>query len=1329
MTIEQTTIPLRLIKWLFRFLIVAACFPVYTGNSQSMRTISTKDGLPQSFVSGIVQDDSSFIWIGTRGGLVRFDGVQYKLFQHDDGDSNSLATGFIIWMRRDHDNKIWIEHESGVIDEMDPVSEKIIHFLKGSKENSTNSDIQFIRRGWMVDSDHMFWGIIKGGGINTFDTKTKKLNHYNRANSNFPVDTIRGISETKKKQVWVVSDQWISLYNKQSGQFTHWSLPYTSDYGVFPNSDAIAIDLHERKNGELIWGDRQHLYIFNPENHSFKRVILPYTSFLGVRWIRTGPEGSDYFENYGRIFSYNDSSGLKPIGESIAEDFGDIKSFLVDRSGTIWLGMNAEGIKQIDPGLPYFKSFVYKKDFATDMLQQEFGINLMPAFNWKPEDNLFSSPSYQIRWTYDSHSRLYFCLKNTVLFFDSTFKKFTQLISLPEGNRTTGITVLQDEKPLVVCTNGNMFEYDFPNRKWNRFLDSSLLKKFNAAISPLDLFSDGKNLWITTTEDGLLKIDIHSKEIRQIKKSPENSLFANQLLGIRPDPTRSNLLWIGTFQGLMCFDKNESRTELFSVKDGLPDNTIYSILTDQHGNLWLGTNKGICRFDPITHQVNIFRSQHGLPGDEFNRFHQMLLPDGCLVFGGTDGWAIFDPLMIRKDVFEPVVALTDLKINNKEIAESEKNSILKYPLNAVTTLTLPYDQNTITIGFAGLEFSQPQQLQYRYRLVGYDNDWVNAGNNHQASYTKIPSGKYTLEVNASNTSGEWSSHIKTIQFDIKPPWWATSLAYLCYAIILTGMIWTFIRFRVSRTLMRREVELKEKETSKLKELDELKSRFFSNITHEFRTPLTLILGPAEQIKTANPNDQQQVRLADVIVQNSRQLLTLVNRLLDLSKIEAKALKLSEQRGNPGTFVGLVVNSFEMDAKSKRIQLSFDDQTGHMDCWFYSDALERIVYNLVSNALKFTPAEGQVTITLSAFEQQLVLVVKDNGVGIPENKVPHIFERFYQAGNHSKPGDDGWQLSTGIGLSLVKELVSQMNAEIEVESKTGSGSGTIFTLTMPYREIETTQPAIIPDTDQGNGVEQPISSLKAAQILLVEDNPDLADFIISILSGQYEVSHALNGSLGLEQTIESMPDLVISDIMMPVMDGLEMTRRVKADIRTNHIPIILLTAKASQENVIAGLTEGANDYLVKPFHPAELLLRIHNLLDAQQKLRERIRQELSRPEGFIEETPRPQHIFLTKLYELLDEHLDDDSFGVDQLAELLHMSRSSLHRKLKNLTDLSTSEVVRNFRLSRSTEYLKQGFNSSDAAYKSGFGSPAYFTKCFREVYGLTPGEWIRKVKA
>ena len=1307
--------------------------------AQSMRVISTKDGLPQSFVSAIVQDDSSFIWIGTHNGLARFDGVNYKLFQHNPYDSMSPASNLVMWMQKAPGNKLWIEYETGEIDVMDMATEKLDHFL-AENPLRTWDRVRFIRRGWLIDSDGLFWGILYPSGINYYNKQKNELKRLSPFTDISNDNSVEGMTEGKDKQIWVLTNAAIVAYNKQQKNFRRWKVPYPQEFGKVEEGLAEPTDLHERANGEWMWGDKKNLFFFNPATKAFRMLAVPYPSSHGVHWIRTGPDGMEYLETEGRIYRYSDSTGLSFVGNNITGSLGDVKSFLVDRSGLIWVGTNAVGIRQIDLKTPFFESYTYKESFGDDMMLRLFGINMHTFFNWANDDTF--SPSYLIRSATDKRlNRLYIALNKTVCYYDESQEKLIKLPEAKDASCITGITIMEDGSPAIVGDMCEVYVYSASDNSWKPLhLINQIIKEFKKTPLALDLLVDDKNFWITTDLRGLIKVDRQTNNIHRFSQElTENTFPFDQLLSMHADPHDPNILWIGSYEGLIKFDKRTYKSEVYSLKQGLPDNIVYSILSDRGGYLWFGTNKGLCRFDPVTKKIRVFQSQHGLPGDEFNRFHQLSLPNGKLVFGGPEGWTTFDPLSIKDDDFKPSIALTYLKVNNKDVAPYVRGSVLQSPFNSIDKLVLPYEQNTVNIGFAGLEFSQPQELQYRYMLEGYDKDWVLSGNDREASYTKIPPGNYTFLVNASNTSGKWSPYIKTIKVQITPPWWATRMAYLCYLIILGGLIYTFIRFRVRSLLMRQEMVLKEKETLQLKELDDMKSRFFSNITHEFRTPLTLIMAPAEQLKASHKKDTEETRLADTIINNAKQLLSLVNRLLDLSKLEAGALKLAEQHGSPASVVSAVVALFDVEAQTKQVQLAFKDRSSPMDCWFYADALERIVYNLISNALKFTRAGGKIDVSLSADGNALQLEVKDTGIGIPEKKLPLIFDRFYQAGGNGELANEDSNAGTGIGLSMVKELVTQMKGEIDVESHTDEPTGTRFVLALPYRnDAENDMPVVTaPVAATANIVENEEGHLMVEketqqQILVVEDNKELAAFIVGILSKQYIVKHAINGQEGLELALSTMPDVIISDVMMPVMHGYEFVSRLKDDIRMNHIPVIMLTAKITKDNVLEGLTKGAIDYLTKPFHPTELMLRVQNLLASQQKLRERMQLELSSlpVNNVAAGVPEPevQDIFLTKLYEELDNHMDDALFGVDQLVDVMAMSRSSLHRKLKNVTGMSTTEVIRNYRLKVATGFLKQGFSSAETAYKSGFGSPAYFTKCFREVYGVTPGDYVRQYK-
>ncbi len=1329
----------RILLVLFFVLLLVQVISL-NSTAQSIRIISTKDGLPQSFVSGLEQDNQGFMWIATRNGLAHYDGTEFINFQHNIHDTASPASNVISWLNKDDDGNIWVLYESGKIDVMNPAIQQVRHVINTQLKN--NPLLQFTKRGWLFQSHQTLWGIVQNTGLCRFDTTIKKTRFYTFKNG-LSRDSLHGLCEDSKKQIWVLSAKDISCFNSKTQKFDHYNIPLQQRFDDTYNMDEGIVDLHERKNGEIMWGDSKRIYFFNPLTHAFHTINLQ-DSVFGIRWIRNNPDGTECMEMNGVIYEYTDTKGLVPFFKLPLNSPWNVRSFYIDKSGLLWIGTNAEGIRIVDVNNPFFQSFAYKKDFCRDVLSGELGLSLENTFHWTSYDQKFSSPAYHLR-SFNRNNKLWIALKETVVYKDKSSNNWTILPHVPYLTDTTnigigikGITLLPNGKVLAIGYSCNLVQYDQQTNNWSLFLPLYLLRqKFGAGFLPQELFADQDKIWITSANDGLVFIDINTKEIRQLKEGISiTSLPTNQLLGMKPDPNNPDILWIGSYQGLIALNKKSLQCTTFSVTEGLPDNTIYSIQTDQKGYLWLSTNKGLCRFQPSTHEVRIFQTRNGLPGDEFNRFHDVILPNNELVFGGTEGWVKFDPLSFKDDNFQPEVAITGLKINYAEAVQGSANHLLK-PFNLLDTLHLYYNQNTVTLAFSALQFNQPQDNLYRYKLDGYDKDWVFAHNAHEAVYTQLPPGHYAFYLNASNTTGQWSSYIKKLVIVITPPWWASALAYICYAIIIAGLIGGFIRYRIAQGIMKREIGLKENEAVQMKEMDEMKTRFFSNITHEFRTPLTLIIGPAEELKQPNVNAVKQNGLADIIIKNANQLLILVNRLLDLSKLEAKALKIYEQKGNPASIVGTIVHSFEFSAKTNEIELAFINNTGELTGWFYPDALERITYNLLSNAIKFTPMGGKVSVSLHYNEEEIMVTVKDTGIGIGEDQQPYIFERYHQGDKPAGLSEHQSQASTGLGLALVKELVDLQNGTIEVTSSVVDKQfpGTKFIVTLPFRAEVTTLFVDATDSDKTafpEIIEEDLNSTLPV-ILLVEDNVEIAQFITNTLNNHYQVTYAANGKSGFEMTIAVMPDIIISDVLMPEMDGYTFCTTVKNDIRVSHIPVILLTAKSLQENIIEGLSKGADDYITKPFHPSELFLRIHNLLDRQKKLREKYKAELVLPiaEEFktketAEENKEVQDPFIEKLYQFIEEHLDDSLFGVDQFVDLSGISRTSLHRKLKAVAGVSTSEFIRLYRLKRATMFLKEGNNSTDTAYYSGFGSAAYFTKCFRETYGITPGEFVRK---
>lgn len=1325
------------INWIiFSWVVVSSIQLDAQVPKRPLRVLNTKDGLPQSFISGLVQDANGFVWIGTLNGLVRYDGVHFKVFRHSDKDSTSISSNNILAFQKDRNNKIWIGHELQQIDVFDPSQETVERVTERPlfKRNTVRID----RRGWLGQSDGRLWVIEKGKGVHRYNWDQKTVSHFTRKTHGLPSDTIRGITEGRDGTIWVVSQRGISRLLTTKKKWEHTVFPFDLQVSFDKVREEEILAVHERNNGEIIFGHRAGLIFYDPLRNQFRSIPLPFVPQKAIQWIQTGPDGQEYLESEGNIYRYDDRHGLIHVGDVALDVLRDTQSFMVDRSGLIWLGTNAAGIHQIDLSIPFFESRPTLYSFHHDLLQREFGISVAGFSSWPIAQEDFRRSSYFFRSMYDANRNLWIGLRNRVGWLDSQSKQWSFLPPIPgitdSQNMSLGIRGISfgpDGTLWVIGPDGYIGNFNTKKQKWETFLEASVMQRqVDGGIRLVDVSADSTQLWLSTgSGDGLLRIDITSKKIHKVgRKGNPGWLSKGLLLGMQQDVANPDLLWIGSYDGLIRFNKRSQKGEVFTMENGLPDNTIYSLVTDKAGDLWLSTNRGLCRFNPTTHHVKTFHVADGLPGDEFNRFHHLRLPDGRLAFGGTDGWTLFDPTAMKEDDFQPQVAFTDLKINNVSVNHKSGVQPLPAPINELKELSLSYDQNTITADFAGMEFNRPMLLQYRYKLEGYDREWSNSGSAGVAVYTKLPPGSYVLKINSSNRTGQWSSKIRSLTLIIQPPFWQTWWAYGLYLLIFLWAIWRYLKYLTNRERLRQDLLRKDLEAEHLRSTAEWQTRFFANVTHEFRTPLTLIISPLEQLLDSEKNspvDQLQKKHA-LIHKNAQRLLTMVNQLLDLSKLEAGQLQLVESRGNIVQFFSELLDSFRPIAEEKGIELEFESFGLDYEYYFDSQKLEVIGYNLISNALKFTPENGTVSVKLTgvtpALGNTLVgLTVTDLGPGIPADEQDRIFDRFFQ-GNHQAGA------GTGIGLFLVNELTRLMDGEISVLSEPGKGA--TFSVKLPLLQAGCgviAQPLSTPDTylKIAEQIPEPIESPdNAPVVLVVEDNEELRNFVASELKTKYRVLTAPNGQQGWETIIRELPDLVISDVTMPETDGFTLVQRIRNTPLTSHIAVILLTAKSTNESRLEGLSIGANDYLTKPFNLIELQLRIANLLNHQQQLRQywyeqvgKFQEEISQ---FQQTENKEEDPFLLQLYVILDEELSNSKFTVENLAERMSVSGRTLHRKLTVLTGMNASELFRNYRLRNAAELLAKGYPVSEVAEKTGFEGLSYFSRSFKAQYSVSP---------
>jgi signal transduction histidine kinase/DNA-binding response OmpR family regulator/ligand-binding sensor domain-containing protein len=1298
-------------------------------------SINSKQGLPQAFVPAIVQDQQGFIWMATRDGLCRYDGNHFKVFQPTTDGKPSISSLSLSGLSLDKRGRIWVFSEYNDIDIIDPATEKFINISRQPAfKQQFGRDIVHAH---YFDRQGRLWINFISNKVASIDPDTYRLRQYTHQATPGSFSEFGAFVQDQQGTIWLSNKTGLYRLDQKTARFNQY---------ILPDNDVRAIDL--RPNGDLFMLLSNSVIMLSPQSGRIRSFPLPANTDLSGHWnqscIVADAQGNVYFNQYNTLCRFNQAKGISVLATLSGESA--FRSLFIDRSDVLWAGTNNAGILKYNLKPSMFKAAPYERNFYDDLFKRELGL---PA-NQVPAGAKKASP-YIFRHTFDKSGKLWFNMGDKHIYqLDLNTKEITPIpfpVSLlaqhswtypiaPMATDPTGHVWVVTDSLAIWYEDGEWRRFQHPIRAKNR-LDEF---KSNATLPTgldgqvLHFVVDKQALWLATRTEGLYRIDRITGQIRSYKNQPKNpaSLSSNQLFCVFDDPLDQTILWVGTFgNGLCRFDKRTGTCRRFSTKTGLPNNVIYSAIPDKQGFLWIGTNQGLCRMDRRSFQTRTYTHDDGLLEDEFNHFHFLHLPDDRILLGGLGGITSFYPSQLQDDTYQPRTQITDIQLNNQSILPGPLTDSL--PVQAISRLDLPYNQNFISIDFAALQYNRQGKIQYRHQLVGLDKTWIET---HEpvVQYTDLRWGRYILKLNASNTSGIWSKYIRELTLVIRPPWWATWWAILLYIAGIVGLGYILVR-----------AYLHQQEAKQLKAVDAMKAHFFTNIAHEFRTPLSLILGPVETLKKRLHNYDDQYQL-DLINKNAAQILELVNQLIDLSKAEANVLRLNESLGDLRAFLNELVNSFESQAQAKSIQITFQAERVDPQYWFDTEKLERIITNLMINALKFTPVGGKVNVILALAPQQpdtfthqhrnqvawLQITISDNGTGIESENLSYIFNRFYQvegartevpkSGQVAKLAHEGM----GIRLSLVKELVEFQAGTIEVISK--ASLGTTFIIRLPYRTA-TSEPTPLPDIVPEPGTSSETSqgekqSGQTSLLLLVEDNAILRDFIVENLAHLYTVHQAKNGAEGWEQAINLIPDLVISDIMMPVMDGYALCQKLKKDPRTSHIPVVLLTAKASVDERLEGLSLGADDYIAKPFHIQELQLRIRNLLEQRRQLQQWVLASITSTTSPAN-APSTTDPLIEKLCQLVEEHLDETAFGAEELTLASGMSRMNLHRKLRALADTSTGEFIRNYRLKRATQFLREGRSVSETAYLVGFEDPSYFARSFRKVYKTSPSAFSR----
>ncbi|MES2730976.1 MAG: two-component regulator propeller domain-containing protein [Bacteroidota bacterium] len=1330
--------------------------------------LSTKEGLSHSIVTCTLQDKEGFMWIGTQDGLNRFDGYNFLLFEHDPSDKTSISNNAIRCIYEDWQGHIWVGTAGG-LNKFDKTTNTFRTYQHdpANVHSLSHDDIKAIYE----DRLHTLW-IGTYVGLDKLNQTTNTFTLYEHVPGHpdkFAYNLIMKIYEDRQGHLWLATTQGISQFDRKRLKFRRF---VSGNNGINAMDDrSLVRDILEDSAG-ILWiatsgnglvafdrkTKKSKVYLPNPKDpysiSSIHIMSLLEDSF-GTLWIGTQDKGLCWFDrSQGKFISYQSDPALAKIALP-----STITSIYEDRSKVLWLGTYEGGLYKMDLLRKKFRHVVHNPTQENSIRKNDVYALYQDhtAAIWVGSgegiDKMDRSSGKYSHYTYPTPAKLSLWENNTkciyedqagnlwIGLFGGGLRKFNRLSSqfdtyVYNPTDTNGLphgivnTICEDkQKRLWLGTRYGLTRFEENKKKFRTYLPTFLTTRaFDITTIVEDV--SGK-LWLAAGQYGLVTFDPTTGRFTQYAYKEIAFRSSTKVIKYLYED-RVGLLWLCLQDGgLMYLNRKTGRCDAVLEPKALRKIVVNGILEDGKGNLWLSTSKnGLYQFNPSTKALAIYDALDGLQANEFNgACCKSSLGEMC--FGGKNGCNIFHPDSIQHNLYAPPVAISSFKVFDKSRSFSQE-------------ITLPYKDNFISFDFVALSYAFPSKNKYAYQLEGFDQEWVQAGTRRYASFTNLEPGEYVFRVKAANHDGTWNEKGASVKIIISPPLWRTMGAYFLYVALFIGLFMALRYNTLKQVRLKNNLILKGLEAEKMMELDQLKSRFFTSISHEFRTPLTLILSPLEQTIAAKSSlSEPSIRLMH---RNARRLLELINQLLDISKLEASQMKWEVSPGDIIPILKANVFAFLSLAESKQIKLTFESNLDSLRLRFDKDKVEKIVTNLLANAIKFTPALGEVTVTVwvrPAIERQwIILEVKDTGIGIPADRINKVFDRFYQVDSSHTREFEG----TGIGLALTKELVELQQGTIRVTST--QGIGTCFIVELPLlaidseSEVTRDEPlainsipvaALTWQEHDGQDAQESQLDAQAPLLLVVEDNTDLRTYIRNIFQHCYRIIEASHGQEGLQMALETIPDLIVSDWMMPKMDGLQLCQQLKTDERTSHIPIILLTAKATVQSKIEGLETGADDYITKPFHTEELFIRAKNLIAQRQSLRERWSKDFALAPltvvASVEPTPARtvnavDEKFLQRVIGVVESNISDPEFTIDLLGKEVGMSHANLYRKLKALTDQSPGEFLRYYRLQKAAQLLTQGSgNVSEVAYQVGFTHLSYFTKAFRQVYGLAPSEY------
>lgn len=1344
------------------------------------RHIGREQGLSNSTIESIYQDSRGFIWFGTRDGLNRYDGYQMVVYRYDPKDSNSISGNYIRYIYEDHNKVLWIGTTNG------------LNRFHTTRNNFTRykhnpSDPESISHNTITciyeDKKGNLWISSFGGGMNLFHPERNSFVRFSRSMKPGSISDNRAnfIYEDSHNNFWVGTENGLNLFNRQ-----------TRNFKLVPIAGALANNviriIKEDRNGNLLLGTEENgLILFDLDKNSFRqyrhrekdasslasnliRSIL--VDKKGNVWVGSVNGGIDLFHQASDSFFHyqsepdNDFSLSQRTVSSLFEDnqgnlwvgthrggvnlympsmekfslyrqktnknslsYNDVKAFCDDRDGNIWIGTDGGGLNLFDRGKNTFKHYKYDPYDP-----QSIGSNEVLGITEDSEGNL---------WIATWGGGL--CLLN------KQTGTFVRYLNDPSNKHSISSNYVQQiyedrDKNLWIATyygGLNLF-----NRKTKQFFQVREDSVHHTRLKGNNIVSlnedEAGNLWIGTDDGGLNCYSVQTKTFSHYfdkeEKVPDlRVLFIDS----------KGRLWVGQ-EGLYLFNPKSNSFAIYTDKGGLSTEFIKGMTEDARGHLWIATSNGITQFNPNNFQLKKYNVADGLQGLEFEANAYLKAKDGQIFFGGLNGFNCFYPRDIKTNTFVPPVYITDFYLFNKKIVAGGKRSPLQSDITLTNKIKLSHHQSTFSFSFAALNYIAPENNQYAYKMEGWDRDWIYAGNERKASYTNLSPGNYTFWVKASNNDGVWNESGPSIEVIITPPFWSTLWFRTLVIAAISAAVIGYFQFR-------RKLELRKLEQRKREELHQVQLQFFTNISHEFRTPLSLILGPLEKLQKENP-DPSFDHYYKVMYCNAKRLMNLINELMDFRKTESGALKLNVMPGNLQLFLNEIAEEFSELAIQKRIDFVITVPENLGEVWFDRQIVEKIAINLISNSFKYTGDGGAIKVEVwnslnnfkPGFENELILkndytgkkyiylCVRDNGIGISRESIQHLFERYYRISDA--------HLGSGIGLAFVKSLALLHKANIYVHSERDKGTEIIIGLPVSKEDYLPTErwmkdkAAVVRlesaashefkyqlPGDHGRQYEEKVVSVHTANILVVDDNDELRTFLKESLSPQYYISEAENGLSGIIKAKDEYPDLIISDVMMPEMDGIEFCRQVKENVKISHIPFLMLTAKDAVESKIESAASGADYYFTKPVSLQLLEITIQNILNQKRRLKEKYTNENYAEAKELMHSAKDKE-FIEQLIAVIESQLSNPDMNIDYICTQMGMSRTKLYQKVKTVTGESIGDFIRTIRLNKAIVIMtSQDVSLTDVMYSIGIQTQSYFTKAFKKKYGKTPSQFLKEL--